>query len=318
MSPSDRVFSVDLGSGKVEKTPVANLSRHRAPDRFVKVTFSNGRSVLVTPEHPIFAFHDAGMSTVPAERLQVGAFVPGPKMIPNSSILVALTPVSRSKLAKVVVQPPTLSLKTARILGYLVTEGNFYVGSSVEVDFTNLDDRLLKEMRSLMREEFGLEPTIRVSEGRFAGLRYVSTTFHSWLSENFPEIVSKARSKRVPAKVMAASVAHINQFLTSAFLGDGGVEPDAVCYRTASRGLAEDYQDLLLKLAISSRIDLDRSNDSFKVYITGDSLGAFLERVVDPLDHRRDKIQWLVERGRRTTRTTTCFRPASRRCSFSS
>ena len=87
------------------------------------------------------------MSTVPAERLQVGAFVPGPTSMPNSSMPVVLASVARSKLSKEIMQPGTLTLKTARILGYLVTEGNFYVGSSVEVDFTNLDERLLKEMR---------------------------------------------------------------------------------------------------------------------------------------------------------------------------
>jgi replicative DNA helicase Mcm len=302
VTPSERIFSADLGNGRIEKTAIANLSRHRAPDRFIRVTFSNGRSVLVTPEHPIFVYHE-GMSTVPAERLQVGAFVPGPTLIPNSSTPVALSSVARSRLSKEVVQPSTLTLNVARILGYLITEGNFYVGSSVEVDFTNLDERLLNEMRTLMREEFGFEPTIRTSGGRWAGLRYVSTTFHAWMSENFPEMVSKARSKRAPAKIIGASVAHINQFLTTAFLGDGGVETDAVCYRTASSGLAEDYQDLLLKLAIASRIAVDTSNDSFKVYVTGDSLGTFLERVVDPLDHRRGKIQKLVDRSRRNDRS---------------
>ena len=158
-------------------------------------------------------------------------------------------------------------------------------------------------MMTLMLQEFGLEPTIRISEGRWAGLRYVSTAFHAWLAENFPEMMSKARSKRAPAKILAASVANINGFLTTAFLGDGGVETDAVCYRTASRGLAEDYQDLLLKLGIASRIALDRSNESYKVYIRGDSLGAFLERVVDPLDHRRGKIEKLVERSGRNNRS---------------
>ncbi len=296
VSPSERIFSTDLGTGKIEKTAIANLSRHRAPDRFIRVTFSNGRSVVVTPEHPIFVYHE-GVSTVAAERLRVGAFVPGPTHIPNSSAPVALASVTRSKLSKEIVQPSTLTLGIARILGYLITEGNFYVGSSVEVDFTNLDERLLNEMTTLMREEFGLEPTIRMSEQRRAGLRYSSTTFHAWMSENFPEMVSKARSKRAPEKIIGGSVAHINEFLTSAFLGDGGVETEAVCYRTASRGLAEDYQDLLLKLAIASRIDVDTSNDSFKVYICGDSLGEFLERVVDRMDHRRAKIQRLVERS---------------------
>ena len=299
---SEEIYSVDLATRKVVKTGITTMSRHKAPDRFVRVSFSNGRSILVTPEHPTFVFHDAGIATVPAERLQVGDFAPAPRLVPNSSAPILLAPTSSSRLAKTIAQPRTLSLKTARILGYLITEGNFYVGSTVEVDFTNLDQRLVEEMRGLMRDEFGINPTVRISEGRPAGLRYLSTTFHAWLNENFPEMICKARKKRAPAKILGASVAHINEFLTSAFLGDGSVETDAVCFRTSSRGLAEDYQDLMLKLEIASRIVTDRSNDSFKVYITGDSLQRFFDLVVDALDHRRSKIRKLVERSERSNR----------------
>ena len=115
-------------------------------------------------------------------------------------------------------------------------------------------------------------------------------------------MVHKARQKRAPAKILGASVAHINEFLTSAFLGDGSVETEAVCYRTASQGLAEDYQDLLLKLGVASRINVDRSNDSFKVYITGDSLEKFFATVVHPLDPRYGAISRLVQRSGRHNR----------------
>jgi replicative DNA helicase Mcm len=296
------LYSADLGSGSIVKTSIDRVSRHRAPEYFVKVRYSNGRSVLVTPEHPVFVYREDGVATVEAERLRVGDFAPAPRSIPNSSVPVQLASQPTTVQRKEIAQPATLSLKTARILGYLITEGNFYEGSSVEVDFTNLDLRLLDEMRGLMRDEFEIDPTLRRSEGRKAGLRYVSKTLHAWLRLNFPEMVQKARRKRVPAKILGSSVAHINEFLVSAFLGDGGVETEAVCYRTASPGLAEDYQDLLLKLGIASRINVDRSNDSFKVYITGDSLERFFAMVVHPLDPRFGAIGKLVQRSGRNNR----------------
>ena len=266
------------------------------------MSYSNGRSVLVTPEHPVFVYRGDGVATVEAERLKVGDFAPAPRSIPNSSVPVQLASQPTTIQRKEIGQPATLSLKTARILGYLITKGNFYEGSSVEVDFTNLDLRLLDEIRGLMRDEFRIDPTLRRSEGREAGLRYVSKTLHAWLRLNFPEMVQKARLKRAPAKVLGSSVAHINEFLASAFLGDGGVETEAVCYRTASPGLAEDYQDLLLKLGIASRINVDRSNDSFKVYVTGDSLERFFAMVVHPLDPRFGAIGKLVQRSGRNNR----------------
>ncbi|MFT4946802.1 MAG: replicative DNA helicase Mcm, partial [Natronomonas sp.] len=48
------VHTVDLKTTEVTKTDVDRVSRHEAPDEFVRVTFSNGRDVLVTPEHPMF------------------------------------------------------------------------------------------------------------------------------------------------------------------------------------------------------------------------------------------------------------------------
>jgi replicative DNA helicase Mcm len=296
------LYSVDLGSGDISKAQVDRVSRHKAPGYFVRVGYSNGRSVLVTPNHPVFVYRDGGMATVPAEKLEVEDFVPAPRYIPNSSAPVQLLGHTFGRREKRIGQPATLSLKTARILGYLITEGNFHAGSSFEVDFTNLDGRLLEEMRGLMREEFQIESILRTSEGRDAGLRYVSKALFSWMSLNFPEMTCKARQKRAPAKIMGSSVSHINEFLTSAFMGDGSVETDAVCYRTASSGLAEDYQDLLLKLGIASRINRDRSNDSFKVYITGDSLDRFFATIVHPLDPRHDKIGKLAGRSRRNNR----------------
>ncbi len=299
---ASELYSVDLVSGKVSSVKINRVSRHKAPKSFVKIEYSNGRSVLVTPGHPVFVFREGGIATVPAEKLEVRDFAPAPRFIPNSSAPVQLATQLPSKLAKPISQPSILSLRVARILGYLISEGNFYVGSSIEVDFTNLDERLLEDMRSLMREEFNLEPLIRRIHGREAGLRYVSKTLYQWFARNFPEIVRKARDKRVPGKVLGASVAHINEFLVSAFLGDGSVETEAVCYRTASRGLADDYQDLLLKLGVASRLIRDSSNDSFKVYVAGDSLDRFFSTVVDPDDPRYGKIKQLVDRSMRNNR----------------
>ncbi len=295
--PTD-VYTADLSKGSIVRTSLDRVSRHRAPGSFVRIRYSNGRSVLVTPEHPVFIYRGDGIATVRADGLEVGDFAPAPRFIPNSSAPLQLANQTSTKQSKEIMQPPMLSLKTARILGYLITEGNFYEGSSVEVDFTNLDPRLLDEMRGLMWDEFRIDPTLRRSQGKDAGLRYVSKTLHAWLRLNFPEMVQKARQKRAPAKILGASVAHINAFLASAFLGDGSVESEAVCYRTASQGLAEDYQDLLLKLGIASRINIDRSNDSFKVYITGDSLERFFAAIVHPFDPRFSDIRKLSRKKR--------------------
>jgi replicative DNA helicase Mcm len=92
-----------------------------------------------------------------------------------------------------------------------------------------------------------------------------------------------------PTNVVAA-------FLRSAFKGDGSVEPDALSFCTSSEGLAEDYQDLLLRLGMFSR--LFRSKESYKTYVTGDSLRRFVEVVVGDNDKRYAKASALVEQSK--------------------
>ncbi|WP_449271677.1 hypothetical protein [Halodesulfurarchaeum formicicum] len=78
------VHSTDIEEGETTKLPVDRVSRHEAPDEFVRVTFSNGRDVLVTPEHPMFVAEDGSIETVEAAQLEAGSPVPAPVDWPSS------------------------------------------------------------------------------------------------------------------------------------------------------------------------------------------------------------------------------------------
>jgi len=161
----------------------------------------------------------------------------------------------------------------------------------------------LDEMKRLMEDTFAITPGIQVRESDgVTRQRYVSARIYRWLEENFPEILVGALSKRAPAKIMGASREIAREFLKAAFLGDGSVESTSMCYRTSSRGLAEDYQDLLLKLSISSRIVTDKSSNSYKVYVAGDSFQKFLEEIAVQNDPRVEKIKQMVEKSKKVSR----------------
>ena len=75
--------------------PVAidRVSKHVAPSRFIEITYSNGRSIKVTPEHPVFVKRDGKLVTVRADEVKVGDLAPAPKALPvahRDSILVRL------------------------------------------------------------------------------------------------------------------------------------------------------------------------------------------------------------------------------------
>jgi replicative DNA helicase Mcm len=103
--------------------------------------------------------------------------------------------------------------------------------------------------------------------------------------------------------------------MIGAFMGDGFVDSNDIGYISTSKGLIEDYQDLLLKLGIYSRIIHDEQNSSYKLCIERDSFITFrhyilkgncekvrrANRVIaecekileknDPTSHRRDSLK---------------------------
>ena len=301
---SDEILSADVKTGFLRKLRISRVSRHTPPDTFVSITYSNGREILVTPEHPVYVYRGRRIVTVPATQLKRGDFVPAPRTTATEESI-ASSPLSMPQAGpreKEVSLPRVLTSDVASILGYLVTEGCFYRGSSCEIGFTNTDPRILSEMEGLMRNTFGVGYTRGVSSFGVPSQRYVSSRLYKWFELNFPELMQKARNKRAPSRLFCATDSAVKSFMRSAFLGDGSVESEAVCYRTASKGLAQDYQDLLLRMGVASRIVRDSSSDTFKTYITGDSLSHFMDETVDRNDGRINKVRDMVERGKNTNR----------------
>ena len=301
---SDEIYSMELTSGSPEGVRIDRVSRHIPPDVFVSITYSNGRRILVTPEHPVYVLREGLMTTVPAMEVREGDFVPAPRKTIgwNSAMPPSLNLPPKDPREKGVSLPIQLNEKIAGILGYLVSEGCFYHGSSYEINFTNKNPFILNEMKAFMSEAFKIGYTPDISSYGIPSQRYISSGLFKWFMLNFPEILRRSRERRAPAKILSAPIPCVRGFLRSAFLGDGSVETEAICYRTASRGLAEDYQDLLLRLGIASRIIRDKSGDTFKNYITGDSLSRFRDQIVDPNDRRIRVISAIINRSRRVNR----------------
>ncbi|MFX1258151.1 MAG: LAGLIDADG family homing endonuclease [Promethearchaeota archaeon] len=282
---------------KIYKTRINRISRHEAPDYFYKISFTNGRSIVVTPEHPVYIFKDGDLKNIIAEKCSVNDFIPIPKSLPNSNKLIELQYNENlpHPIAKEVKFPNYLTTKLSRILGYLVTEGHSYKGSAAEIGFSNMDGMLLEDFNELMLDLFAINPTINERNDGLITLRYISIELFKWMLKNFPEVMVISKRKRIPSKILANSIRIAKEFLISAFKGDGSVESTSICYRTSSKGLSTDYQDLLLKLGIHSRIIFDKFNNSYKVYIHGQSLIQFYNEIVEKDDKRIEKITLLIK-----------------------
>lgn len=289
------LYSTDFN--KIHKTKINRISRHLAPEYFWKFTFTNGRSITVTPEHPIFTYREGKLSCIEAEKIIANDFVPIPKFLPNSTKNVELNNIvsSTDPKAKKVLFPTQISSKLARILGYFVSEGHSYKGSTAEIGFSNMEKNLLKDFQDLMNNVFQITPTISKRKDGLVTLRYLSVDLLEWMRRNFPEVMVISKQKRIPTKVLGTSAKIAKEFLKTAFKGDGSVESTSICYRTASKGLSWDYQDLLLKIGIQSRIAYDIHNDSYKTYIRGQSLIQFYNEIIERDDKRLEKIKTLIK-----------------------
>ncbi|MDO8056872.1 MAG: LAGLIDADG family homing endonuclease, partial [Candidatus Hermodarchaeota archaeon] len=296
-----QLFTTDFNH--VFQTKINRVSRHRAPDYFIRLKYSNGREILVTPEHPVFVFANRGIRDVPAEEIQVGSFVPAlRKLYFSEEDYVLETEVVKGR--KSVKLPDRMSVPLGTFLGYYVSKGYCYKGSTYEVGLCNSNVDIIQNMKQAIFDCFEIDPLDYTRKKR--ALRIVSKSLFNYLVKNFSELMKKSREKRIPYQIFCSSKEVKLAFLRAAFEGDGGVESEAVAYSTSSEGLAGDYQDLMLSLGIHSRIHSEdyltrkskEARTRFKVYIRGPFLGTFAKLVIPEIYKSHTHLRWLVERSK--------------------
>ncbi|KYC49087.1 MAG: Minichromosome maintenance protein MCM [Candidatus Methanofastidiosum methylothiophilum] len=74
MEEKPRIMSTDFNT--ISYSNITKVSRHSSPKEFIRITYSNGREITVTPEHPIYIYEKDGVATTEARRIQVGTLVP--------------------------------------------------------------------------------------------------------------------------------------------------------------------------------------------------------------------------------------------------
>ncbi|MHA1667680.1 MAG: LAGLIDADG family homing endonuclease [Candidatus Heimdallarchaeaceae archaeon] len=290
------------------KTRINRVSRHKAPSTFIKITFSNGREIVVTPEHPIFIY-DENIKTILAEKLHKNVFVPAVSELPISHNGFISLDLDVKQGRKEVQLPKVLDLSLARFLGYFATEGYSYAGSSFEFGLCNKNATVIQDMKENIKECFNIE-VIDYTERRRT-LRGVSMEIFHYLEKNFPSLMCKSYEKRIPSQIFISPPNVRKEFLYSAFVGDGGVESTAVAYSTNSQDLAHDYQDLLLSLGIHSRILCDKysynkginSRNRYKVYISGHSLKNFCETIIPNVARENATLKKILNASSNKNRT---------------
>ncbi len=293
------------------KTNVNRVSRHKAPNKFIKILYSNGREILVTPEHPIYVFQEGKITTLEAGNLNKKMYVPAVNEIKYERE--QELDLNVEKGTKSVLLPSKIDFHLARFLGYFVSEGYSHYGSSAEIGLSNTDPLILAKMTESIEKSFGIIPIDNVENNR--SLRVISKTIFNFMKKNFDELMKLSIEKRIPSQIFGISNKLKETFLEAAYEGDGSVESTSIAFSTSSKLLAYDYQDLLLSLNIHSRITKSLYNYGkegefqryrYKVYITGDSLQDFADRII-PENLKSDKLEIMLGKSRKTNRKHDVF-----------
>lgn len=249
MTDNIRVMAYDLKNLSIIPVAADRISRHKAPDNFIRIKFENGRSITVTPEHPIVIW-DGDIKTVRADEIRKDTLVLG---------------VNNYRISA----KGDIDTSTAKCLGFTLSK--CYNGA----EFTSGDERLIEEFEKILEEQ-KIEYRVSIKkEGKETLYTIRITNF-----DEFPEVSLPSDMRRVPDKILMGSTDAQRAFLDAYFKVDGFVDDHQIGYCTVSPKMAEDIQDLLLIFGIYSHILKDGKN--YKVIISEDNREKFAQIIDDP------------------------------------
>jgi len=266
--PNNGIEILTTDFKKIRKTKVDRISKHKAFDKFVKVKFSHGREIKVTPEHPVFIAENGRIITKRADSIKIGDAIPIPLSIPIEGKQQFFEPIEINKRAKQHIKVPEKNgQEIFKILGYFISEGSREKNRDklIGINFTNSDKRLLDDFEKLMKLEFDLTPYKQIKidkNGQRGCYRYTSRELVEFIMKNMPEIMRTSESKQIPQFAMKGRKEDVALMLSTLFEGDGYASVKnrtiRIGYKTKSKRLAEQIQDLLLRFNIRSSITENR------------------------------------------------------------
>lgn len=80
-----KTISFNPETYKTEIKNITGLIRHPINENLYEIKTATGRSAIVTKSHSVFSFLDGGVMPVRVSDLNVGDFIIGPKLVPNSN-----------------------------------------------------------------------------------------------------------------------------------------------------------------------------------------------------------------------------------------
>ncbi|MDY6788856.1 MAG: LAGLIDADG family homing endonuclease [Candidatus Nanohaloarchaea archaeon] len=270
--------------GKLEFNKVSKVWKREAPSHMYRIKTSGGKTLEVTPSHPLFVASQANIRGVDAEELSEGEFIAVPRRLKSEGRNAIDIDFRESKARNAVRldDPDALSDTLASFLGVLVAEGNVQKreDNSGTVYVTNKDEEILQKVEQCIRN-LGLNFAVKEYEGSGGAKRIIcsSSEFVTFLENLEPSLLENSRDRRVPSQIMR-SESDIKRAFLSAFIDAEGTvsrKQREIVVGSTSRRLLEQVQSLLLHFGISSQ--LREREGSHRLRISGEDAERYISEV---------------------------------------
>ncbi len=284
------IYSTDFSN--IKQVFIDRVSRHSAPEQFIKISFENGRKIVVTPDHPVFILdkNNNKIKTIEASEIKEGSIVPIPIIQPcghNPGAILAKNPIEHNNNNYTIQFPSNMSPRLASLIAYITAKAAFNTEKHVII-FNNISEPIKNELLVLMKDVFDIRKQDYIEKER--SIEIISSQLFEFFTTNFPELVTIIQKRRVPRQVFTSGEIVVHNFIQSTFICRGKVESNAAYIIAPTEGIANDYQDLLLCLSIRSKIANNQEENNYKVRIDKKSLKKFVTVIVKPSDPKFDTV----------------------------
>ena len=272
-----KILTTDFES--IYPIKINKVSKHIAPDKFIKISLTNGRELTVTPEHPCWIVKDGEVTTIPAKELKTGEFFPIPAELP-------LDGEEQTFDSK----PYKNGRGLCKLLGYHITDGCYELNMGIKngIQFWNNNKKLIEDYFNSVKEVFEITPIITKRGDQFA-VRVISKNVVEFLKILDKNLLEKGKFKKIPEQIMKCKKEDLAFLLRALFDGDGTVvnvkrNGCRIGLISENKELAEQVSELLLRYGILSsvykdgklfRIDICGQENLFKFY---ESIGFLSEK----------------------------------------
>jgi replicative DNA helicase Mcm len=260
LNENKNVLTTDFES--IYPIRIKNVSRHIAPENFIKISLSNGRKIIVTPEHPCWVVRDGSIATISAKEIKESEFFPIPAEMPIDG-----------EEQHFEFKPYKNGKALCKLLGYHISDGcdELNRGRKNGIQFWNNDIGLINDYKQAISDYFGLSPGITQRNNQFA-VRAVSNKIVEFMNCLDKNLLEKGIYKKIPEQIMKSKKEDLAYLLRALFDGDGTIvnakrNGCRIGLISKNQELAEQVQEILSRFGIISSIYQDKQ--LFRIDICG-------------------------------------------------